>query len=334
MENLKQATSTVKMQAESLIEEMSIKLPILRSSNAESFCKILLPQLLKHHSSDIQTLELWQRGQQSLHKDHSQCLLSLDGETGDWREVASLVDQAFDQCTSELSCTDAADDCGRWPMSSDRGLDLDPCISLRDDASPLRLCVCKRCSRVVLQRRFLAHWTECQATDYSQPRPPAAAAAALAARDAKSPVNPGGSTAAGAGKVKPPKVKHGAGPPKFVGGGSRGNGALSERDRKRRKAEEGLEFVEEYRWVKGGRRGSAELGRRMSAAVHLLPTPPSPCRSLPLVKTFAPFRRPPVAVCRTAKCKKGRDRPEEGSARKQKRQGRGGIVAPREDARK
>ena len=64
MENLKQATSTVKMQAESLIEEMSIKLPILRSSNAESFCKILLPQLLKHHSSDIQTLELWQRGQQ------------------------------------------------------------------------------------------------------------------------------------------------------------------------------------------------------------------------------------------------------------------------------
>ncbi len=233
---------------------------MLRSSNVESFCKTLLPQLLKGHESDSQkTLDLWQHGQQSQRQEPAQYLLSLDGEAQDWREISSLVDEAFDQCTAELSSADAADGrCaldGLWPPGSEYSFELDPCISLRDDASPLRLCVCKRCSRVVLQRRFQAHWAECKTTDYSQSRP--AAAAAAAARDAKSPVNPGGAAPAGV-KAKIPKgsLKQGAGPAKFVaggggggGGGSRGNGAPNERERKRRKAEEGLELVEEYRSV-------------------------------------------------------------------------------------
>ena len=155
MENFKQVLSNVKTQAESLIQEMH---PVLRTTDAESFCKVLLPQLLKQHSSDSQkTLEVWQRGQQNQQNDLTQHLLSLEGDTREWRDVASLVDEAFEQCTSELSCAAAPGDGegtdARWPANGDCGLDLDPSISLRDDSSPLRLCVCKRCSRVVLQRR-------------------------------------------------------------------------------------------------------------------------------------------------------------------------------------
>jgi hypothetical protein len=260
MDSIKPNTSNVRSQAEAMISELN---PILRSSDPESFCKILLPQLLKSHVAESQkTLELWQRGQQSNREDNANYILSLDG-TREWADVASLIDEAFEQCTTELSSADNEDDVrradNRWPINGDSGLDLDPSISLRDDSSPLRLCVCKRCSRVVLQRRFLAHWTECKSTDYSQPRLPAAAAAA--ARDVKSPVNPGSAASAGGLKSKPPKgaVKHGTGPAKFVGS-SRGNGALSDRDRKRRKVEEGLDFVEEYRWVAfaASLRGSGE----------------------------------------------------------------------------
>jgi hypothetical protein len=248
-------SSNVKCQAEALITDLH---PILRSTNAESFCQKLLPQLLKSQSTDDQRfIELWQQSQQSLKPEQGVSFqLNVDGRTKSWGEVASVIEQAFDHCTSELSAAEAGSDNiahanDSWNSGSFENFDLDPSICIGDETSPLRLCVCKRCSRVLLQRRFQAHWMECKNTDYSQIR--STPGMFGASRDGKSPVNPAGAIAA-AGKVKQQKnsVKHGTGPAKFVAGGSRANGATTERDRKRRKAEEELECVPEFRSVIGG----------------------------------------------------------------------------------
>eukprot|EP00960_Hanusia_phi_P010501 307070-Hanusia_phi.AAC.1 len=120
----------------------------LRSNDVLSFCKLLLPALL-----------------QPLQPAHPHAQKDPDGlvdlkKFSSWDQAFPIIAEAFHSCASSIAA-------GRESDSS-AGKEGKIAKESMVQGEVLRLAGCERCGRVVLQRRFAAHWQECSQYEYDK----------------------------------------------------------------------------------------------------------------------------------------------------------------------
>lgn len=123
----------------------------LRSNDVLSFCRLLLPALLQ----PLQPVPA------HLHKE-SDALLDLK-KFSSWDQAFPAISNAFQACASSIAEDIQGNDSGD-------GKEGKPAKEGLVEGDVLRLAGCERCGRVVLQRRFAAHWQECSQIEYEKER--------------------------------------------------------------------------------------------------------------------------------------------------------------------
>eukprot|EP00961_Rhodomonas_salina_P094442 1270927-Rhodomonas_salina.1 len=167
---------SLKRKAEELMKELP---PVLRSKDVTGFCSVLVPVLLRP-SEDIREHvdKVFGNGRSAASTASQPQFLKDLSQFKSWSEASGAIQRVLEECLDSSEDASLVGAKRKRNQPSDNPWDVAAKGLMREDApwagevDTVRLVSCRKCSRVVLQSRFDAHWEECQHFNYTQVRCP------------------------------------------------------------------------------------------------------------------------------------------------------------------